>query len=139
MTRRHSVIVDQDGDGAECRLDGVERAVNGGAVEHVGFDRDRPSARRLNPGFHLGEPIAAPRHQADRRTVCSQHPGETSPQAAGCAGHQRHLAAEVKYFGSFHVDASVEVPATIRTCHARESGHPVTPVVMLSTGKSVPP
>ena len=43
---RHAGIVDQDGDGAERLLGGVEGADHGVAVEHVGGDRDRAAAGR---------------------------------------------------------------------------------------------
>jgi hypothetical protein len=97
-------IVDQDGDGAELRLDGVEGALDRVAVEDVGLHGDDAAARCLDPGRHPGEPIPASRHQSDGSAVGRQKLGETSPKAARRAGHQRHPSGDIEQFRCSHVD-----------------------------------
>jgi hypothetical protein len=84
---RNPGIVDQDGDGAELRLGGVEGALDRVAVEDVGLDGDNAAARRLDPGRNPGEPIPASRHQSDGSAIGRQKLGETRPEAARRAGH----------------------------------------------------
>src|SRR5579871_7034762 len=115
-------VVDQDGDGAECRLDGIESAVDGRAVKHIGLDRDGAAARRLDPRLHCGEPLAAARYEPDGGTVRRQHLREPRPQAARRAGHERDPAGEIEQFRCFH-DNPLPRPAQDVRPHVRGKSH----------------
>jgi hypothetical protein len=95
-------IVDQDGDGAEGLLGGVEGARHGGAVGHIGLDRNGAAARRLDRRLQFGKPFRSPRHQCDRRAVIRQRPGEVTPESARRTGHHRHAAFQAEHISSFH-------------------------------------
>src|SRR5215470_5143744 len=97
-------VVDQDSDGAECRLDSVKGAFHGLAIKHIRLDHNGTAARRLDPSSHLRQSIPTARHQPDGRTVRGQHLGKSSPEATRCARHQCHPASEVEQFGCFHAD-----------------------------------
>ncbi len=102
MTRRHSVlgeldraarmgdagIVDEDGDGAERGFRRIERAPHRSAIEHVGFDRQRPAAGRRDLILERDDPVLAPRDQRDRRAVRRQHLGKAQPEPARGAGDE---------------------------------------------------
>ena len=99
---RDAGIVDQDGDGAEGLLGGVEGARHGGAVGDVGLDGDGLAAFAFDLVLERLEPVGAPRHQRDRGAVVGERLGELHAQPAGRAGHQRHAALQVEHLGGFH-------------------------------------
>ena len=95
-------IVDQDGDGAERRLGGVEGAPHRRVVEHVGRDRHGPAAGRLDLRLQGGETLLAAGDEGDRRAVRRQHLGKAQPQPARRAGNEADPAAQIEQFGCLH-------------------------------------
>ena len=99
---RDAGIVDQDGDGAERLLGGVEGALHRRAIEHVGLDGDRPCRR---PSILV---FSALRRSARRATSATAAPfaastsAKRSAEPARRAGDQRDAAVEIEHFGGFH-------------------------------------
>ena len=89
-------VVDEDGDGAECRLHGIEAAADRVDVGDIGSDGERASARRLDPRPHRREPLLTARQHCDRGPVRGEHLGKARPQPGGGAGDERHPAGEVE-------------------------------------------
>jgi hypothetical protein len=95
----HPGIVDQDGDGAEFLLGGIESRRHRRAVAHVGLDGKRAATGFFNPRFEAREPVGAARHQHHRGAVLGQAFGKTHAEPAGGTGHQRDLAVQIEYLG----------------------------------------
>ena len=104
---RDAGIVDQNGDGAEGLLGGVEGARHGGAVGDVGFDGDGLAAFAFDLGFERRKPVGPPRHQRDRCAVIGQRLGELDAEPAGGAGYQRHAAFQAEHLGGFHAETLI--------------------------------
>ena len=79
---RHAGIVDQDGDGAESLLRGVESGCHRGAVAHIGLDRKRAAAGFFNARFEVREPVGAARHQHHHRAVLGEALGKAHAEPA---------------------------------------------------------
>jgi hypothetical protein len=95
-------IVDQDVDQAERPLGGVEGARHGGAVAHVGRDRERPAAGERDALCDRVEPVGAAGDQHHRGAGLRQQLGEMRPDAARGAGDERHPSGEVEQVGCGH-------------------------------------
>ena len=86
-------IVDQEIDGAEAGLGGVEGRGNGVGIGHV--EGDGGGARAEACGLRR-EALPAPGGQHDPGAGGVQDAGEVQAEAAGGAGHQRGAAGEIE-------------------------------------------
>ncbi len=78
---RDAGIVDQNGDGAECRFGLLECARHRRAIEHVRRDGDGAPACLLDARLHGVETIGAAGHERDGRAVGRQAPRQSARPA----------------------------------------------------------
>jgi hypothetical protein len=108
-------IVDEDGDGAEGPFHRIVGAVDRGAVENIGGDRDSAATRSFDPRLHVGKPPLASRHEPDSGAVCRQHLGKPQAEPARRAGHERDPAAKVEQSRCLHARRPVNcTPSFLR-------------------------
>ena len=79
---RNAGIVDEDRDGAEGLLRGVERTRHGDVVGHIRFDGKCLAALSFDVVFERLKPIGPPRHQRDSSAIVCQCLGKLGAKAA---------------------------------------------------------